>query len=69
MARGRVSRADRIRSMSDEEMALLVVQSSTQEHCRWEPRCMEQLKRNGDAKIPESWCVECALKWLREENE
>lgn len=59
--------ADRIRSMTDEELAQILVSEPIAEtipFCQNKPEC-ERLLETASG-IPESMCVECALDWLQQ---
>ena len=62
------SNADRIRAMSDEELAkaihLLVEGESMIQYCRSLPECDEDLER--DTVIPLERCEKCVLHWLQQ---
>lgn len=61
-----MTRADKIRSMTDEEMARII--ESGQDggmFCRNNKECLEMADQ--DIEIPMEMCVACALRWLREE--
>lgn len=57
------TRADRIRAMSDQELAAYWADTHDN-FCQNKPECGEALNR--DELIPEEWCVACALAWLRQ---
>lgn len=60
--------ADRIRSMSDEELAAILVAESLAEKipfCQNKEECNEILD-TADGTIPEEMCLKCALDWLRQ---
>lgn len=64
-----MTNADRIRSMSDEELAnnLMHKFHATSEvipFCVWNEKC-DSLVDTEDG-IPESMCMECLLKWLQQ---
>jgi len=65
--------ADRIRGMSDEELAELLrdtVNLGGPEYCKSQPECDRLL--DTDEGIPEERCRKCLLDWLRqpvEENQ
>jgi len=56
------TRADRIRSMSDEELADFM--NKEHDFCKSLPKCLAQLKT--DDPIPDHWCAACILEWLRQ---
>lgn len=55
--------ADRIRAMSDQELAAYWADNHDN-FCQNKPECGEALNR--DELIPDEWCVACALKWLQQ---
>ena len=58
------TRADTIRSMTDEELVKFLY-SSADGYCKNLSKCAEQL--DSDAEIPDDdWCEKCLLEWLRE---
>lgn len=63
--------ADRIRSMTDEELAELLYSLQTEDldgmFCKNEDKCVEMMD-SGD-EIPKSMCKQCLVKWLRAESE
>lgn len=63
--------ADRIRSMTDEELAELLYSLQTEDldgmFCKTEDKC-EEMMDNGN-EIPKSMCKQCLIKWLRAESE
>lgn len=58
-----MTRADRIRAMSDEELAAYWFDHHD-DFCPNLPECGEML--NQDQEIPAEKCVGCALRWLQE---
>jgi len=61
-----VTRADRVRSMSDGELArqILRLQLDDVVHfCQNQKRCSDALENM--AEIPDEWCVGCVLAWLQ----
>lgn len=54
--------ADRIRSMSDEDLAVYWA-NNHDNFCQNKPECGEAL--DTEDMIPEEWCVACALEWLQ----
>lgn len=63
----RLSNADRIRSMTDEELAVIIAAEFTSEQipfCKSKPECEKLLDEDKD--IPEEMCVECVVEWLRQ---
>ena len=61
--RQELSRADKIRNMTDEELAAFMV-TQADLYCRNLPECGESLDKL--QTIPEENCIACALKWLKE---
>lgn len=63
-----MTNVDRIRAMSDEELAkainLLAEGESVIQYCRHLPECDEDLER--DTVIPLDRCEKCALHWLQQ---
>lgn len=63
--------ADRIRSMTDEELAreinLLLEGEISSPYCRELPECDDDLER--DVLIPLERCEQCVLNWLRQPAE
>ena len=57
--------ADRIRSMTDEELAKALYQMLDGDvYCTNKPECGKML--NTDDGIPDEWCAQCLLNWLRQ---
>ena len=61
-----MTRADRIRAMSDEELAAYWV-DHYDEFCPCLEECGEALNQNQE--IPAEKCIGCALRWLQEVSE
>lgn len=63
-----MTNSDRIRAMSDEELAkainLLAEGETMIQYCRSLPECDEDLER--DTVIPLERCEKCALHWLQQ---
>lgn len=60
-----VSRADRLRSKSDRELArMLLAGTDAFPFCRLLPDCYDLLKTEDE--IPEEKCIACAMAWLEE---
>lgn len=63
-----MTNSDRVRAMSDEELAkainLLVDGESAIQYCRSLPECDEDLER--DTVIPLDRCEKCVLHWLQQ---
>lgn len=57
------SRADQIRSMTDEELAASWYKHHD-DYCHANPACLEL--SDADKEIPPAWCKRCVLAWLRE---
>ena len=57
-----ITNADRIRAMSDEELAAYLA-DNYDTFCQNKPECWALL--DTDKGIPEEKCVVCALEWLR----
>jgi hypothetical protein len=63
--------ADRIRGMSDEELAAIIAADFTEEklnYCQNKPECSAILE-TADGIISDEWCIQCALDWLKAETE
>lgn len=64
------SNADRIRYMSDEEMAKMIqkyVSLDSSEYCKNNSEC-ENILDNGET-IPDEKCEKCIVQWLQSEAE
>lgn len=61
--RQQFTRADRIRAMSDEELAAYWV-DHYDEFCPNAPECGDMINQNQE--IPAEKCTNCALRWLQE---
>ena len=61
------TKADRIRSMSDEELARLLYCSDGLGWCRDLPECVALL--NTDEGVPEEKCMSCLVTWLQQPAE
>ena len=59
--------ADRIRAMTDEELAKLLYEIDGLGYCKNLPECGELL--DTDTGIPEEKCIGCMLNWLRQPAE
>ncbi len=58
------SNADRIRSMTDEELAANLLRMLDGDvYCTNRPECGAML--DTDDGIPDEWCAQCLLNWLR----
>lgn len=56
--------ADQIRAMTDEELAAALYRMLDGDvYCTNRPKCGEML--NTEDGIPEEWCAQCLLAWLR----
>lgn len=68
---GPMTNADRIRIMTDEELAVEMVQNSHLDdrinYCQDKPECEAYLEADRD--IPDEWCKNCLLEWLRKPAE
>lgn len=58
-----VTVGDRIRSISDEELAGILVKTDEVDFCENRAECADDLCAGND--IPDERCKECALRWLR----
>lgn len=63
-----LSRGDRIRAMTDEQLALRILSEGgngvAEGYCRNNGKCKGIDLENED--IPDAWCVECIKRWLGE---
>lgn len=59
-----LTNADRIRAMSDEELARILYDCDSLGYCNSPPECGALL--DTDKGIPEEKCIDCVLKWLRQ---
>lgn len=59
-----MTRADKIRAMSDEELARAMYRFGDSPYCRDLKECGDML--NQDIEIPEEMCIGCALRYLQE---
>ena len=62
-----ITKADRIRAMTDEELAKLLYEIDGLGYCKNLPECGELLDAPGG--IPEEKCIGCMLNWLRQPAE
>lgn len=66
-----MTNGDKIRSMSDEELAEDILQTPAYEtcirFCKNRECCCELLE--SDNGVPEEWCKQCLLEWLQKEVE
>lgn len=62
-----ITNADRIRSMTDEELARALYDGFDIEYCTNDPACGAMLDEPGG--VPEERCIACALKWLQQPAE
>ena len=60
-----MTNGDRIRAMSDEELAEALYYGFDIEYCSNAPECGEML--NTDEGVPEARCKGCLLEWLQKE--
>lgn len=62
------TRADMIRSMSDEDLSDIIFKiwgdNKEARFCRELQTCTDKLEHNKE--IPDEWCKECLLKWMME---
>lgn len=61
------TKADRIRAMTDEELAKLLYEIDGLGYCKNLPECGELL--DTEEGIPEEKCIGCMLQWLRQPAE
>ena len=63
-----MTNADRIRSMTDEELARHLWRIASFDnslgYCRDLPRCQKRMDAN--LLVPEEWCLACLLAWLQQ---
>ena len=66
-----VTNADRIRNMTDEELAEHIITTPAYEtcikFCKNREECCAIMDMDND--IPEEWCKQCLLEWLQKEVE
>jgi hypothetical protein len=62
-----INKADRIRAMTDEELAKLLYEIDGLGYCKNLPECGELL--DTEEGIPEEKCIGCMLQWLRQPPE
>lgn len=66
-----MTRADRIRAMSDEELAVyiqnLMNEGDTGFFCKQYKECSDLLEC--DEFVPEEWCTKCMVAWLQQPME
>lgn len=61
------TRADKVRAMSDREIALAMMEFFVDEHikfCQNKPECVDAMDK-GDI-VPDDKCVECLVAWLQQ---
>lgn len=61
-----MTNADRIRAMSDEELAAIMTATFVDEqihYCQNRQECMDALDRGED--IPEEKCIACLVEWMQ----
>lgn len=58
------SNADRIRAMSDEELATVLYDCDSLGYCSSPPECGDLLETSEG--IPKEKCIDCVLAWLRQ---
>lgn len=64
------TRADKVRAMSDREIALAMMEFFVDEHikfCQNKPECVAAMDK-GDI-VPDDKCVECLVAWLQQPAE
>lgn len=67
-----MTNGEKIRSMSDEELERDLLSSLTWmnkiwiDYCKNKPEC-EAILKTWDELIPEDWCRQCRMKWLKGE--
>lgn len=64
------TRGDKVRSMSDREIALAMMEFFVDEHikfCQNKPECVAAMDK-GDC-VPDDKCVECLVAWLQQPAE
>ena len=59
-----MTNADRIRAMTDEELAKYLYYGFDARYCRNDPACIALLDTEGG--VPDEKCIGCALKWLEQ---
>lgn len=59
-----VTHADKLRAMSDEELAKALYENAECKWCRNEPACGEML--DSEKQIEDSKCIGCVLAWLKQ---
>lgn len=66
-----ITNADRIRNMTDEELAEHIITTPAYEtcikFCKNREECYAIMEMDND--IPEEWCKQCLLEWLKKEVE
>lgn len=66
-----MTNADRIRNMTDEELAEHILSTPAYEtcikFCKNREECCEIMDMDND--IPEEWCKQCLMEWLQKEVE
>lgn len=62
-----MTNADRIRAMSDDELATMLYNLGDMMWCRELPECID-IARNED-EIPVEKCIGCVLAWLQQPAE
>ena len=67
----KMTNADRIRAMTDEELAEHILSTPAYEtcidFCKKRAECNDLIESNDG--IPDGWCKECLLEWLQKEVE
>ena len=59
-----MTNADRIRAMTDEELAKILYYGFDYRYCSNDPACFALLDTEGG--VPEEKCIGCALRWLKQ---
>ena len=62
-----MTRADKIRAMSDEDLANALYHFGDAPYCRNLEECKAML--DSDIEIPDEKCIACALRYLQEEDD
>jgi hypothetical protein len=65
----RMTNGDRIRAMSDEELAAMLYSFEDLEmpdYCQRKKECDDML--DGDIDIPDEKCINCLIDWLRQQE-
>ena len=68
---GKMTRGDKLRGMTDEELADVILDNHMDgniDFCRSRPECEEGLD-SASGTIPEEDCRLCLIEWLRQEDD